>query len=157
MSVIAAIKRWMVVHPIPSDSHVGWYKGRKMNWYLEVLKKYATFGGRARRSEYWFFMLFNTLISIGLVTIDGFIGTISLELGLGALSGLYTLAVLIPSLAVTSRRLHDSGRSAWWMLIGFIPLVGPIVLFIFVLLDSQPGQNQFGDNPKEQFAGKAAY
>jgi uncharacterized membrane protein YhaH (DUF805 family) len=119
-----------------------------MNWYLTVLKKYAVFGGRARRSEYWFFALFNVIISIVLVVIDGLTGLLSPTGGLGLLSGIYSLAVLIPSLAVGVRRLHDTGKSAWWLLIALVPLVGAIVLIVFMCLDSNPGQNQYGPNPK---------
>jgi uncharacterized membrane protein YhaH (DUF805 family) len=84
-----------------------------MTWYLEVLKKYAVFKGRARRKEYWYFVLFNTLITIVLGIIDGVTGLVSAEAGIGLLSGLYTLAVLIPSIAVSVRRLHDTNRSGW--------------------------------------------
>ncbi|MEH6498642.1 MAG: DUF805 domain-containing protein [Pseudoalteromonas distincta] len=119
-----------------------------MDWYLEVLRKYATFTGRARRKEYWFFALFNLLIMLVLSFIDGMIGLYSIEAGLGVLSGIYTLAVLIPSLAVTVRRLHDIGRSGWWLLIAFIPLIGALILLIFTVLDSKPGSNQYGPDPK---------
>jgi uncharacterized membrane protein YhaH (DUF805 family) len=119
-----------------------------MNWYLEVLKKYAEFNGRARRKEYWFFFLISTVISIILAVIDSFTGTISEEAGLGLLSGIYALAVLIPGLSVTVRRLHDTDRSGWWILIGLIPIIGGIALLIFMVLDSTPGGNQYGPNPK---------
>lgn len=119
-----------------------------MNFYLEVLKKYAVFSGRARRKEYWMFFLFNLIITVVLALIDGLTGTLSSQSGLGLLSGLYSLAVLIPSIAVTVRRLHDTGRSGWWILIGLIPIIGTIVLLIFMVLDSQPSENQYGPNPK---------
>lgn len=119
-----------------------------MQWYLDVLKKYAIFSGRARRKEYWFFALFNAIFSIVLSIIDGAIGSFSVEGGIGLLSGLYTLAILIPGLAVGFRRLHDTGRSAWWLLIVFVPLVGAIVLLVFTLQDSEAGENQYGPNPK---------
>lgn len=125
------------------------HKGRDyMNWYLDVLKKYAVFNGRSRRREYWFFMLFNLIASIVLTVIDSLVGTLSAEAGVGLLSGLYTLAVLVPAIAVTLRRLHDTSRSGWWILIAFVPLVGGIVLLVFMLLDSTPGENQYGANPK---------
>jgi uncharacterized membrane protein YhaH (DUF805 family) len=123
-----------------------------MNWYIEVLKKYAVFNGRARRKEYWFFVLFNILISIVLSVVDGISGNFSMEAGIGLLSGIYALAVFLPSLAVTVRRLHDSGRTGWWILIAFVPLVGLIVLLILMVLDSNPGPNQYGENPKEAIA-----
>ncbi len=119
-----------------------------MNWYLEVLKKYAEFDGRASRKEYWFFMLFNILISAFLATIDFFSGTFSFETGVGLLSGIYSLAVLIPGIAVTIRRLHDTDRSGWWLLIGLIPVIGGVMLFIFMVLDSTSGDNQYGPNLK---------
>lgn len=113
-----------------------------MNWYLEVLKKYAVFGGRAQRKEYWFFVLFNLIITLVLGFVEGFAG------GPGVLSAVYGLAVLIPSIAVTVRRLHDTDRTGWWLLIALIPLIGTIILLVFMLLDSSPGQNQYGSNPK---------
>ena len=119
-----------------------------MNWYLAVLKKYAVFSGRARRKEYWFFALFNLIISFVLGFIDGLVGTFSLEAGIGLLGGVYALAVLLPGIAVSVRRLHDTGRTGWWLLIALVPLIGAIVLLVFMLLDSKPGSNQYGDTPK---------
>ncbi|MBP9591974.1 MAG: DUF805 domain-containing protein [Steroidobacteraceae bacterium] len=124
-----------------------------MNWYLEALRKYATFEGRARRKEYWFFILFNVLAVVVLGIIDVVLGTSSKEAGLGLLSGIYLLAVLLPALAVTVRRLHDTDRSGWWILIEFIPLIGGLVLLVFTLLDSTPGSNRFGPSPKGEVAG----
>jgi uncharacterized membrane protein YhaH (DUF805 family) len=126
--------------------------GKTVNWYLEVLKKYAVFDGRARRKEYWMFILFNIIITAVLALIDSLIGTIIRQGGFGLLQGLYDLAVLIPSIAVTVRRLHDTGRTGWWILIGLIPVIGGIVLLIFMLLDSEPGENQYGPNPKAEEA-----
>ncbi|WP_022963882.1 DUF805 domain-containing protein [Halopseudomonas pelagia] len=119
-----------------------------MDWYLEVLRKYAVFSGRARRKEYWFFALFNMLAMLVLSFVDGMIGLYSMEAGMGLLSGIYALAILIPSLAVTVRRLHDISRSGWWILIAFIPLIGALVLLVFTVLDSKPGSNQYGPDPK---------
>lgn len=115
-----------------------------MNWYLGVLKKYAEFTGRARRTEYWMFALFNLIISIVLGVIDGVVGSGHI----GILGLIYTLAVLLPSIAVTTRRLHDINRSGWWQLIVFVPIIGIIVLLVFMLLDSTPGQNEYGPSPK---------
>ena len=120
-----------------------------MNWYLHVLKNYATFSGRARRKEYWMFFLISALISIVLTLLDILLGTYSVEYEAGLFSGLYSLLILIPSIAVVVRRLHDTDRSGWWILISLIPLIGVIVLFVFMCLDSQPGTNRFGVNPKE--------
>jgi len=119
-----------------------------MNWYLEVLKKYAVFKGRARRKEYWYFFLFNVLISIVLGIIDGMTGSFSPEAGVGLLGGLYGLAVLIPGTAVFVRRLHDTNRSGWWFFIALVPFVGAIILLVFMVQDSQPDENQYGPNPK---------
>lgn len=121
---------------------------QKMNWYLEVLKKYAVFDGRARRKEYWFFLLFNIIISMILSAIDGLTGSFNPETGVGLLGGIYTIAVLIPSIAVSVRRLHDTNRSGWWLLIGLIPVIGTIICFIFMVQDSNPGENEYGSNPK---------
>ena len=120
-----------------------------MNWYLQALKKYADFNGRARRREYWFFVLFNIIISIVLTVCDVVLGTYNAAASIGILTGIYTLAVLIPGIAVSVRRLHDTGRSGWWLLIVLVPLIGWIVLLIFMLIDSQPGQNAYGPSPKE--------
>lgn len=123
-----------------------------MNWYFQALKKYTVFNGRSRRKEYWYFVLFNTIISIVLAVIDVVTGSFSPEAGIGLLGGIYTLAVLIPGIAVAVRRLHDTGRSGWWLLIGLIPIIGAIVLLVFMVQDSNPGQNQYGPNPKEVIA-----
>jgi len=120
-----------------------------VNWYLAVLKKYAVFDGRARRQELWYFFLFDILIQLVLTIIDGFAGTLRREFALGMYSGLYMLAVIIPRLAVTVRRLHDTNRSGWWLLLAFVPVGGAILLLVFCALDSQPGENQYGPNPKQ--------
>lgn len=117
-------------------------KHTNMNWYIGCWQKYAEFSGRARRKEYWMFCLFNFLAGIVIGIVDTVLGA-----G-GLLCGLYNLAVLVPSLAVTARRLHDTDRSGWMMLIALIPLVGAIVLLVFMCLDSKPGDNRFGANPK---------
>ena len=113
-----------------------------MNWYLGCWKKYAEFSGRARRQEYWMFFLFNILAFVAIGIVDAVLGTS------GALCGLYNLAALIPGLAVFVRRLHDTDHSGWWWLISFIPLIGVIILLVFICSDSKPGENRFGPNPK---------
>jgi uncharacterized membrane protein YhaH (DUF805 family) len=118
-----------------------------MSWYIEVLKKYATFSGRARRKEYWMFVLFNIIFSIVATVIDNLLGTTQ-ESGYGILSSIYSLAVLVPGLAVSVRRLHDIGKSGWWLLIALIPLIGAIWLLVLTVTDSQPGDNEYGPNPK---------
>ncbi|MBN2584135.1 MAG: DUF805 domain-containing protein [Planctomycetes bacterium] len=117
-----------------------------MNWYIGVLKKYAVFDGRARRKEYWMFVLFNIIISFVLGIIDGLIGYPVLGL-------IYSLAVLLPGLGVSIRRLHDTGRSGWWILIGFVPIVGFIILLVFMVTEGTKGENAYGPDPK---AGEAA-
>ena len=117
-----------------------------MNWYLEVLKKYAVFDGRAGRKEYWMFFLINLIIAILIGTLEGLIGIP------GVIGALYSLAVLVPGLAVSVRRLHDTDRSGWWVLICLIPVVGALVLLVLMALEGTPGQNQFGANPTEAAA-----
>ncbi|WP_103535919.1 DUF805 domain-containing protein [Streptomyces sp. SM11] len=112
-----------------------------MDWYLAVLKNYAGFSGRARRKEYWMFALISFVISLVLSIIGGLIGT-------DFLSYIYTVAILVPALAVGVRRLHDTGRSGWWLLIALVPLVGAIVLIVFLASEGKPETNQYGVNPK---------
>ena len=121
-----------------------------MHWYIEVLKKYAVFSGRARRAEFWYFFLFSAIISIFLTLIDEFMG-LKFEVrgeNLGFLSTLYYIAVLVPYLAVIFRRLHDTDRSGWWILIFFIPIVGVIVAVVFLASKGTEGENRFGPDPK---------
>ena len=123
-----------------------------MNWYLEVLKKYAEFNGRARRKEYWMFVLFNTIVAFSIVLLGLILSGISnndsiLSIFIGVYV-LYLLAVIIPSISVGVRRLHDIGKSGWWMLISFIPIIGGIWLFILTVTEGNSGVNKYGSNPK---------
>lgn len=111
-----------------------------MDWYLKVLKNYVGFQGRARRKEYWMFVLVNVLIFIGIAIIEGILGLMP-ENGSGPLSSIYNLAVFLPSLSVAVRRMHDTGRSGWWNLL-------PIVNIIFLAQEGHAGRNKFGDDPK---------
>lgn len=113
-----------------------------MEWYIAVLKKYVEFSGRTRRKEYWMFFLFNFIVAFLLIFVEGLMG------GPGIVYGLYSLAVLLPSLAVGVRRLHDTGKTGWWMLIGLIPIIGAIVLLIFFVQDGNEADNKWGANPK---------
>ncbi|SFA69755.1 MULTISPECIES: DUF805 domain-containing protein [unclassified Bacillus (in: firmicutes)] len=113
-----------------------------MEWYLKVLKNYVVFHGRARRKEYWMFVLVNVIISIILSSIEAVADLPKF------LSTLYSLAVLLPSLAVGVRRLHDIGKSGWWLLLSLIPIIGGIILLVFMCQDSQESDNQYGANPK---------
>ena len=114
-----------------------------MNWYLDCWKKYATFAGRARRREYWMFVLWNAVFGIGVVVLDAIVG------GGGALFTLFSLASLLPSLAVCVRRLHDTDRCGWWILISFVPFVGGIWFLILMVLEGSCGANRYGEDPKE--------
>jgi|SRR5450432_3958949 uncharacterized membrane protein YhaH (DUF805 family) len=120
-----------------------------MNWVLKALKQYADFNGRSQRTEYWLFVLFCIVVSVVLSLIDKMLGTYS-STGIGLLGGIFSLAVLLPGLGVGVRRLHDTGRSGWWLLIALIPLIGEIVLIVFMVQDSAPGTNAYGPSPKEQ-------
>ena len=122
-----------------------------MQWYLMAFRKYAQISGRSRRAEYWMFVLVNALVAIGLMVVTGMFGE-SPSVGGSVLYLAYTVATIVPGFTVSVRRLHDTGRSGWWMLIGLVPLVGSIVLLVFLAQDSQPGDNEFGANPKSAFA-----
>ena len=111
-----------------------WCFEKKMNYYTKVLKNYATFSGRARRSEYWYFVLFNIIISIVLGLIGGM-------LELGFLSNLYSLLIIVPSIAVGVRRMHDVGKSGWFLLI-------PIYNLILAVTEGTKGTNAYGADPK---------
>lgn len=111
------------------------------------LSKYADFSGRARRSEYWYFVLFNILVSIVASVLDAVLGTDFDGMSNGLIGVLASLALLLPSLAVGVRRLHDTSRSGWWILIGLVPLIGWIVLIVFFVQDSH-ADNEHGPNPK---------
>jgi uncharacterized membrane protein YhaH (DUF805 family) len=113
-----------------------------MEWYIKVLQNYVGFQGRARRKEYWMFVVISFVISIILEVLQR-----ALHLG-QLLTSLYSLAVLLPSIAVSMRRLHDTGRTGWWILIGIIPIIGTIILLVFMFLDSEEGENKYGPNPK---------
>ena len=119
-----------------------------MNYYIKALKQYTVFEGRATRSEYWYFMLISQIISLILIVIGYSMGIF------GLLNLIYNLGILLPTLALGARRLHDIGKTGWWQLIGLIPLIGAIVLLIFFVLDSQYGINEYGKDPKELLRDK---
>lgn len=120
-----------------------------MEWYLKVLRQYSDFNGRARRKEYWMFVLFNIIFAFIAIVLDNLMGLTIGEIGYGPLYGLYALIVLIPGLAVGVRRLHDTGKSGWMMLLVFIPLIGGIWLLVLMIMEGDQGDNQYGPNPKE--------
>ena len=130
-----------------------------MNWYPRVmLRNYARFSGRARRMEYWMFFLVYALLSASITVVAmgldwvidfvtrGRFDNFSLEAGLTL--GVFALAHLLPSLAVTVRRLHDTGRSGWWVLVSLIPVIGALVLLYFMVISGQPQANEYGPDPK---------
>lgn len=108
--------------------------------------KYVVFSGRARRAEYWWYTLFLIIVSILLGVLDGMFFGMTMETT-GPLGALFTLATLIPSIAVSVRRLHDTDRSGWWLLIALLPFIGWIVLLVFFVTKGTPGQNRFGPDP----------
>ena len=127
-----------------------------MNYYVNVLKNYTTFSGRARRSEYWYFALFNLIFVIVAMLLDHLLGTTfkmetpsgQISLPYGYVYLMYVLTVFLPGLAVLVRRLHDVGKSGWFMLISLIPIVGAIWLLVLLFTDSVVGINEYGLNPK---------
>ena len=123
-----------------------------MEWYLKVLRNYVNFSGRARRKEYWMFFLINIVVAFGLGLIDGVMSLRSSS-GIGMLGLLYNLFILLPSIAVGARRLHDTGRSGWWQLIGLVPILGVIVLIVWYASEGASGSNAYGDDPKMDTGG----
>ncbi|MEV8371832.1 DUF805 domain-containing protein [Kribbella sp. NPDC056861] len=120
-----------------------------MQWYTDVIKKYAVFSGRARRKEFWMFTLFSVIISIIISILDRILGlTYGSGNSSGVLSTIYSLAVLLPSIGVGIRRLHDTGRSGWWLLINLVPCIGFIVYIVFAAQEGNAGDNAYGPDPK---------
>lgn len=118
-----------------------------MDWYLNVLRNYFGFGGRARRKEYWMFILVNSVLIMVLGIVDKILGWEGSS-GEGILTAIYSVLVLIPSWAVLFRRLHDTDRSAWWLLLLLIPIIGWLIILIFNCQSGTPGENRFGQDPK---------
>lgn len=120
-----------------------------MTAYLDAMRRSVDFAGRSTRSQYWLFMLVYFVILLALTILDGVLGTLT-EDGIGLFNTLAILAHLFAALSLTVRRLHDIGRSGWWILIGFVPLLGLIVLIVFACQPSQLGSNRFGDQPSAE-------
>lgn len=118
-----------------------------MDWYLMAWQKYAVFSGRSRRREYWMFTLIHSLVYFLLWGGTVLARPSGMGLLIAAACIVYALAAVVPALACSVRRLHDTGRSGWWMLLSFVPLVG-LALIVLMALDSEPGENQYGPNPK---------
>jgi uncharacterized membrane protein YhaH (DUF805 family) len=119
-----------------------------MQWYLDVLKKYAVFSGRARRKEFWMFVLFNFIAAIVAGILDNILHTTYSNQTTGIISTVYSLAVLLPGLGVAIRRMHDLGKSGWWILVSLIPVAGIIWYIVLAATEGQHGDNQYGADPK---------
>ena len=120
-----------------------------MEWMLMPLKRYAQFSGRSRRKEYWMFFLFIIICAVVIGIIEGILGMSGMVGDLyGPLTLLFILAIFIPSLAVQVRRFHDQDKSGWFVLLGFIPLVGGLIVLVFMCLEGTKGPNQYGPDPK---------
>jgi uncharacterized membrane protein YhaH (DUF805 family) len=127
----------------------GWDMESPLYWMQQPLKKYADFNGRARRMEYWMFVLLNIAVSVAATIVDTILGMGGMIGGIyGPVTCLAFLALLIPGIAVAARRLHDQDKSGWWLLIGFVPIIGGIVLLVFMFLEGTRGDNQYGPDPK---------
>ena len=128
---------------VDTQSRVG-----PLGYWAGCYRKYATFTGRARRAEYWWFTLINLIIYVVVLASSTLVGDSDVGMVIvGVLFMAYALTVIVPTLAVTCRRLHDAGLSGWWQLVGFIPLLG-IVIFIMTLLGGNPGPNKYGPDPR---------
>ena len=123
-----------------------------IDWAKRPIQKYADFVGRAPRAEYWWFYLLIMVGYLVAMVLDSLVGTGGMAGPYGLLMILFGLAVLVPTIAVSIRRLHDTDRSGWWLLIGLIPLVGAIVLLVFFVTEGTKGDNQYGPDP---YAGQA--
>ena len=123
-----------------------------------VFNNYANFNGRARRSEYWYFVLFTMCVNVILSVIGRFFaGSDAMTMVITAITGIFSLAIIVTQIAVAVRRLHDIGKSGWLYLLILIPLVGQILLIVWFCTDSQPGDNQYGPNPKENYYNNSVY
>lgn len=120
-----------------------------MEWYIKVIKSYSDFNGRSRRKEYWMFTLWNFIFALLAISLDYSFGIVYPSLGYGPLYIAYTLFVLVPSIAVVIRRLHDTGESGWMYLVGLIPIAGAIWLLILFVKEGNQGNNAYGEDPKQ--------
>lgn len=127
-----------------------------MHWYLEVFRKGLNFSGRARRREYWMFTLVNFLISLGLVILHWLTADQLGNSPVALVSFAYMLITLLPTLAVTVRRLHDSNESGWMMFINVVPLLGGIIFLILMVARGTPGDNRYGPDPKRELGVESA-
>lgn len=119
-----------------------------IDYAMTPLRKYADFTGRARRAEYWWFYLLIIVGYLVAMIVDSVLGFTGPAMPYGPVFGIFALAVILPSIAAGVRRLHDTDRSGWWMLIVLIPLIGGLVLLVFMVLEGTQGENRFGPDPK---------
>jgi uncharacterized membrane protein YhaH (DUF805 family) len=117
-----------------------------MEHYINAFKKYAVFNGRTSRKEFWMFVLFNIIFSVAAVILDNILG-LSSDSGYGIFSGLYSLVMILPALGAEIRRLHDIGKSGWWIFISLVPLIGAIWLLVLLAKEGDPGDNAYGPEP----------
>jgi len=120
-----------------------------MKWFIAAFKKYAVFTGRARRSEYWYFTLFFIIIYVALIFVDVLTGMYDVESGRGLTSTIFTLVALLPAIAVGVRRMHDIGKSGWYILI-------PIYSLVLTCTDGDKGPNKYGPDPKNEEASSSS-
>lgn len=118
-----------------------------MSWFIKCIRQYADFNGRAHRKEYWMFVLFCFLFAVAARMVDALLFG---QNGLEPVSSLLSLFLLLPSLAAGTRRLHDTSRSAWWLLIALVPVFGVIVLIVFFALPGVERRNRYGPDPRDE-------
>ena len=119
-----------------------------MNYYFKALKSAFDFSSRARRKEFWMFTFINFLVVIAIVTIEIMAGLYDFDRGYGILTGIYNLVLFIPALAISVRRLHDTNKSGWFLLVNLIPVIGSIIILVFCCKEGDQGTNKYGPNPK---------
>ncbi|MFY8107869.1 MAG: DUF805 domain-containing protein [Bacteroidia bacterium] len=120
-----------------------------MKYYIKAFNNFSNFNGRARRKEYWMYLLFNLIFALVAIILDNAFGLAFESIGYGVIYLLYSLITFIPSLSVSVRRLHDKSKSGWYLLLAIIPIIGGIVLLFILAADGDPGENEYGMNPKE--------
>lgn len=126
-----------------------------LEWWLRGWRNYADFESRACREEFWYFALFTVLLGCVAFMLDLGLRTIDSGSGVGLFHTLNTAVTLVPNVAVTTRRLHDTDRSGWWQLLAFVPVVGAILLLVWLATDGDPRDNRYGPDPKGRARGGA--
>ena len=120
-----------------------------MKYYIKAFNNFSNFNGRARRKDYWMYLLFNLIFAVVAIILDNVFGLAFESIGYGVIYLLYSLITFIPSLSVSVRRLHDKSKSGWYLLLAIIPIIGGIVLLFILAANGDPGENEYGMNPKE--------